>query len=263
MSLVDSILNTAKGYLNIREGSPEHQEIIDLYNSVRYGDAYQMTLNDPWCCAFVVAVFAANKASDIIPCYAACDQMINIFKNWGRWKSKWETPQAGDIIFYDWNGDHSSDHVGIVVSNTQGKLNIIEGNKSDTVSFRNIDSSSTNIIGYGAPNYSVSDSGDTDIPLPAQTTRPSAYDIDAISRLPLLFYGSKGVYVKILQLVINWVAEHDLEFINNKYYELVDIDGEYGPVTKSAVASYQMARNLEVDGVVGKETWTDLLIKMI
>ena len=88
MSLVDSIINTAKTYIGTTEGSNNHKEIIDLYNKGRYSDAYQMTMSDPWCCAFVVAMFVQCNASDIIPCYAACDQMIHTFKAWGRWKNR-------------------------------------------------------------------------------------------------------------------------------------------------------------------------------
>lgn len=37
------------------------------------------------------------------------------------------------------------------------------------------------------------------------------------------------------------------------------IDGSYGPVTAKAVATYQAALGLVVDGIVGKETWFHLL----
>ena len=77
MSRIDSIIETARSYLGTAEGSAEHKEIIDLYNKARYSDAYQMTMSDPWCCAFVVAVFEKCGMADIIPGYAACDQMIS------------------------------------------------------------------------------------------------------------------------------------------------------------------------------------------
>lgn len=245
-SLVNSILDTAKTYIGTTEGSNNHREIIDLYNRGRYSDAYQMTMSDPWCCAFVVAMFVQCNAGDIIPCYAACDQMISIFKSWGRWKNKSSEVHAGDIIFYDWNGDGSSDHVGIVVQNRFGELSVIEGNKSDSVSYRNISLSSPQIMGYGTPNYEGSDgnSGSVD-----STGGVSDLDKMYIRTLPLLFSGSKNIYVKILQVLLNYYGT-----------VIIDVDGEYGPYTKSAVATYQMAHSLEVDGVVGTETWTELLI---
>ena len=139
MSGINSIIETAKSYLGTREGSQNHKEIIDLYNKARYSDAHQMTMQDPWCCAFVVAVFEQCGMRDIIPCYAACDQMISVFTKWGRYYSRSvRCVKPGDIIFYDWTGDLSSDHVGIVVQNRFGDLSVIEGNKSDSVAYRNI-----------------------------------------------------------------------------------------------------------------------------
>lgn len=245
MSLVDSILNSAKSYVGTLEGSAKHKEIIDLYNRGRYSDAYCMTMNDPWCCAFVVAMFVENGAQDIIPGYAYCDGMIQIFKQWGRWKNKNDVVHAGDIIFYDWNGNGSSDHVGIVTDNQFGTLKVIEGNKSDSVSYRSINRNDNSIMGYGVPNYEGGGTGSVD------SNKPSTdYDDEYIRTLPLLSYGCKNLYVKILQVLLNYYNKADLE-----------VDGDFGPKTKSAVADYQMKYSLEVDGIVGKETWTQLLIK--
>lgn len=248
MSGIDSIIKTAKSFLGTTEGSDNHKKIIDLYNRAKYSDAYQMTMNDPWCCAFVVAVFEACGMRDIIPCYAACDQMISVFTKWGRYYSRsTRNVRPGDIIFYDWNGDLSSDHVGIVVQNQFGKLSVVEGNKSDTVSYRNIDNMSGNILGYGVPNYDASNgtSGDSRID-------STSYNLDAqyIKTLPVLQFGKTNVYVKIIQVILNYYEKAGLE-----------IDGKYGALTKKAVADYQMKNGLEVDGVVGAETWTHILTK--
>ena len=244
MSGIDSIIGMAKSYIGTPEGSQKHREIIDSYNRARYSDAYQMTMSDPWCCAFVVAMYEMCNMADIIPGYAYCDGMIQIFKQWGRWKNRiGYTPQKGDVIFYDWNGDGSSDHVGIVSDNSFGQLTVIEGNKSDAVGYRKIVTDSSQIIGYGTPNYgSSSGNNSTD----------SVHDLDSeyIRTLPLLQHGSQGVYVKILQVLLNYYNDANL-----------DTDGEFGPLTKKAVIEYQKKYKLEVDGIVGKETWTQLLVK--
>lgn len=243
MSRIDSIIACAKSYVGTKEGSEAHQEIIDLYNKVRYSDAYQMTIYDPWCCAFVVAVFASCGMADIIPCYAACDQMISIFTRWGRYYSRAKrSVKKGDIVFYDWTGELSSDHVGIVVQNEFGTLSVIEGNKSDSVSYRKIDSMSSQILGYGVPNYDAT-SGINSTPV-------SKVDAEYIRTLPLLRYGKDGVYVKILQVLLNYYDDACLL-----------VDGEFGPNTKAAVAAYQMEYKLKVDGECGKETWTHLLTR--
>lgn len=244
MSRIDSIIETARSYLGTTEGSAKHKEIIDLYNKARYSDAYHMTMNDPWCCAFVVAVFEKCRMADIIPGYAACDQMISIFTKWGRYYSRSvRSVRPGDIIFYNWNGDLSADHVGIVVQNRFGELSVIEGNKSDTVAYRSIGSMDSCVLGYGVPNYEATSESRID---------STSYDLDKeyIRTLPLLQYGKNNVYVKILQILLNYYYNANLE-----------VDGEYGVQTKKVVADYQMSNLLEVDGIVGTETWSHLLLK--
>ena len=245
---VNSIINTAKTYIGTAEGSNNHKEIIDLYNKARYSDAYQMTMQDPWCCAFVVAVFEQCGMRDIIPCYAACDQMISVFTKWGRYFSRSvRCVKPGDIIFYDWTGDLSADHVGIVVQNRFGDLYVIEGNKSDSVAYRNISIASPQILGFGVPNYDASDgtSGESRIDSTSE-------DLDAsyIRTLPDLQYGKTNVYVKIIQVLLNYYEKTNLE-----------VDGQYGVLSKKAVADYQMKYKLVVDGIVGTETWTHILTK--
>lgn len=247
MSGINSIIETAKSYLGTTEGSNNHREIINLYNKARYSDAYQMTMQDPWCCAFVVAVFEQCGMSDIIPCYAACDQMISVFTKWGRYFSRSvRCVKPGDIIFYDWNGDLSSDHVGIVVQNRFGDLSVIEGNKTDSVAYRNISINSPQILGFGVPNYDASD-GTSGSSGTNSTFNP---DREYIKTLPVLMSGKKNVYVKILQILLNYYEKASL-----------DVDGEYGVLTKKAVADYQMKYSLETDGIVGIETWSHLLLK--
>ena len=248
MSGIDSIIEVSKKYIGTTEGSAKHKEIIDLYNQARYSDGYHMTMSDPWCCAFVVAMFQICGMADIVPGYAYCDGMIQVYKQWGRWKNRiGYTPKKGDVIFYDWNGDNSSDHVGLVCDNSFGQLTVIEGNKSDTVGYRKIGTDSSQIMGYGVPNYDAStgeQSGNN-------STNPICdIDNEYIRTLPLLQYGSKGIYVKILQVLLNYYNHANL-----------DVDGDFGPCTKSAVADYQMKYKLEIDGIVGKQTWTQLLLK--
>ncbi len=249
MSRIDSIISTAKSYIGTTEGSEKHKQIIDLYNKARYSDAYKMTMNDPWCAAFVVAVFQDCNSSDIIPCYAACFQMINIFKKWGRWHGeKGYSPKIGDIIFYNWNGDAVSDHVGIVIKNQFGDLSVIEGNKSDSVDYRLINHSNPCIMGYGSPNYESSSGSNSTNAYKTYFANMSYDDCRAIKSLPILFKTSEGIHVKILQLFLVYYGKFDLE-----------VDGEFGPATDASVRKWQEKMGLEVDGVVGCETWASFL----
>lgn len=66
--------------------------------------------------------------------------------------------------------------------------------------------------------------------------------------LPVLSNGMGGGYVKTLQILLN-------KYNNAKLAE----DGVFGPNTETAVKAYQKSRGLEVDGIVGAKTWTQLL----
>ena len=46
-------------------------------------------------------------------------------------------PSPGAIIFFDWDHDGTSDHVGIVEKCEGGRVYTIEGNSSDQVRQRN------------------------------------------------------------------------------------------------------------------------------
>ena len=59
----------------------------------------------------------------------------------------------------------------------------------------------------------------------------------------LLSIGSRGQAVSELQRALNAAG-----------YSPGPIDGDFGPQTRSAVLSFQMARHIEVDGVVGPQT---------
>ena len=86
--------------------------------------------------------------------------MITLLKKLGIWEENDAyVPQAGDIIFYDWQdsgaGDNvgSSDHVGLVEKVENGIITVIEGNKSNGVNKRTIPVNGRCIRGYGVPNY--------------------------------------------------------------------------------------------------------------
>ena len=58
--------------------------------------------------------------------------------------------QPGDIIFFDWDGAYSSDHVGIVESCDGSVVYTIEGNSSDAVNRRSYNINSSSILGVRA-----------------------------------------------------------------------------------------------------------------
>ena len=68
--------------------------------------------------------------------------------------------------------------------------------------------------------------------------------------------GSKGVDVLLLQEILR-ARKFDTQVIG----EELALDQEFGAKTEKVVKWYQKQRNLSVDGIVGANTWRDLLGK--
>ena len=133
----------------------------------KYGDWYGY--QGGWCTTFVLWCF--NKAGKqngvtlngvIIPRGGNCSSMISWFKDKGRYYSPSKyAPKSGDLIFFDWTGSGTADHVGIVnytsgttvytiEGNCSGKVKAREYTKKGSKPYNNISS----IIGYASPKFS-------------------------------------------------------------------------------------------------------------
>ena len=147
--------------------------------------------------------------------------------------------QSGDIIYYDWDKSGDADHVGIVEKVNGNTLTVIEGNNgnypNDRVRRREISSASSLIYGYARPKYPV---------------KGFANGSDVSISLPTVRKGDSGNAVKILQAFL--VAyEYSIG--------ISGIDGDFGFDTESAVRKFQKNSKIEVDGIVGKDTWSKLM----
>lgn len=141
--------------------------------SSKYGDWYGY--QGSWCTTFVFWCF--NKAGSqnnvklygsIIPNGGNCNSMISWFSDKGRYhtRSSGYSPKAGDLVFFDWSGNGSSQHVGIVTGTSGSTVYTIEGNCSGQVKARTYTSGGSKpynnisaIMGYGAPDYSSASDG--------------------------------------------------------------------------------------------------------
>lgn len=258
MSLVDSIISTIAKWEGCTEGGATHKEIIELYNKGKAKSEYTMTLDDPWCAACIGAAATACGMTDIIPVSASCDRMISWFKNNGRFYTPAEhTPKRGDIIFYDWDSNHTSDHVGIVDKCDPDRMTVIEGNMCDSVGWRILFPSYEMILGYGVPDYENASTKETDTETEiVNTNAPFVSYLEyfdsvnkrRIRQLPSLYNGCDGIYVTFLQLAL--IVRLTVE---------LDVDGDFGPLTETAVKVWQGVAGLEIDGICGPETWSSLL----
>lgn len=245
MSSVDETINNfvavAERFLGVREGTPQHSIILALYNSSKPFSEYQMGPSDPWCAAFVGAVSGGCGLQNIIPVSAHCERLEEALKKSGAVRTT--TPARGDIALFDWNGDGKyDDHVGIVTEALGSNITTIEGNKNDAVGYRTFSPGSTPVKFYH-PNWEGSPVQSTDT---VSWSRYREYYSELtwdekceIKTFPLLKMDSTGIYVKILQ-----------DFLG------LDMDGEFGQETGQALRNYQTGKQLESDGVCGRQTWS-------
>ena len=264
------VVQIAQSWPGVHELTARHKEMIDYYNRHKRPGDYTMQYTDPWCAAFVSAVgmyaveryALAYKPYELIPASAACDPMIEAYERLGRWvENDAYLPTTGDIIFYDWqdsgSGDctGSSDHVGIVAEVSGDTIVVIEGNKSDSASYRTIRRNARYIRGYGIPDYdrwaatagAEPQEGEVavivDTPATAQECRATAL-------LPLVRYGDKGETVRAVQGIM---------IARGCSCGRYGADGDFGNDTRAAVLAFQRRNGLTADGIVGPQTWAALL----
>ena len=139
----EAIVNTALAQLGNVGGQP-------------YWSWYGFDGRVEWCATFVS--WCANQNGVLgtsIPKFASCRyEGVPWFQEQGQWASADDiVPVAGDIIFFDWEGDGVPNHVGIVIGTDGDKVYTIEGNSSDAVRTKSYNLDSKLIFGYGLPNY--------------------------------------------------------------------------------------------------------------
>lgn len=246
MSSVDETINNfvqcAERFNGVKEGTPQHSIILALYNSGRPPSEYEMTKNDPWCAAFVGAVASGCGLGNLIPISASCQRMQEKFPSMGG--KVVTTPQKGDIVFFDWDGDgRPNEHVGIVTKVLNGVVTTIEGNKSDAVSHREF----TNLPAkFWRPAWS----GEVEPTEPVhwETYRDFYQELtwaekQEIKTFPTLKIGSIGIYVKIMQDFLGLIP-----------------DGIFGQDTDTQLKLFQKEKQLEMDGVCGRQTWSSFFV---
>ena len=151
----------------------------------KYGEWYGY--QGGWCTTF--ALWCFNKTgeelgvklySTVTPSGGNCNSMKSWYSNkgWYKPRSSGYTPKAGDIAFFDWSGNGSSQHVGIVKGVSGSTIYTIEGNCSGKVKAKSYTpngskpyASTSSIMGYGVPNWSIVGSGTVTTTKKSATTK--------------------------------------------------------------------------------------------
>lgn len=123
-----------------------------------YWKWYGFSSRVDWCAIFVS--WCADQAGLLedgsMPKFAVCDDGIAWFLERQRWITGADRnfmPPAGVIIFFDWDQDGRSDHVGIVEKCEGRFVYTIEGNSRDVCRRRCYPLGSGTIAGYGIMEY--------------------------------------------------------------------------------------------------------------
>lgn len=206
---------------------------LKVYNTPKNGYAWCKVFVD-WC---MVQSLGLKRAKELLLGFTAgCEQFWDWYKSKGQ---IYNVPKRGDLVIF---GD--CDHIGIVEKVANSKIYTIEGNTSNdnilvtnggAVAKKSYNLNSGYIKGYCRPRYkdeSGSNSGNNN------SSNETVY--------PLIQKGSEGKYVRIAQ-----------EKLLNKGYKLPKwgADGNFGEETEKAVKELQRDAKIEVDGIVGKDTW--------
>lgn len=139
------VVRVAKGEVGTHESGDNH---------TKYGRWYGLD-GQPWCDIFVSWVChevgqlkAIGGKHAYVPDHLAWFRKHKRFHHRG---AKGGGPDMGGAIFFDWNGNGSPDHIGIVTGWTATHVYTVEGNRSDKVVAGKYSRSYRCILGYGYP----------------------------------------------------------------------------------------------------------------
>jgi hypothetical protein len=234
------LIKTAQEEVGIHEDPP-------FSNKQKFGEWFGMN-GSFWCAEFVSWCFSEAGMEEVR--YASCDVGAGQFRSgaWGEWMEGPTHPvQAGDVVFYQFGKPGDADHTGIVVHDNGSTISTIEGNTSpqgSTGSDRNgggvfprVRAKNSLVMGFGRPKYS----GKGHIP------GPQMREVE-----DFIEFGDRGPGVrKVQELLLRHGADPNR----------LEVDGDFGPITRDIVKHFQAAHHLEVDGQVGPNTWKALRAK--
>jgi len=148
----EDILAIAKTQLGYNESTKNYiveEDGETMKGYTRYGAWYGVPYGD-WCAMY--ASFCYRYAAvQGVPLHCNCPAWINELTNLGLFHGEEDyIPNPGELIFFDWNADGSSDHVGIVVETDGDTVKTIEGNSGNTVGYHTYHLTDSTIQGYGA-----------------------------------------------------------------------------------------------------------------
>lgn len=142
---VQGALDKARSMLGLQEGR-DRAKIQEVTGKSGINPA-----TTPWCAAFAMNILkdAGVLNLDGLSNRNYCPTIVSWAKDKGIWGQRGSyQPKPGDAIMFDWEGDGTSDHIGIVEKVENGKVITIEGNSSNSVKRNTYELGSGKIMGY-------------------------------------------------------------------------------------------------------------------
>lgn len=211
------IITTAASENGTKENPPNS-------NRTKYGAWYGID-GQPWCAIFVSWVYNfANHPLGTVDSpkgYHYCPSAYNFWKHNNRLTS---SPQPGDIVLFDWDGDGSADHTGIFLEwIVQGKtFKTWEGNTA---------------IGNDSDGGQVM-MRTRNVAVVKAFVNPGVFDDKIDNGITEFKNGDSGAEVARIQKML-----YDLDFD-------VKVDGTFGAGTERIVKRFQKQNGLAETGVV-------------
>lgn len=144
------IVNIASEYLGANKATK--QKIMDYYNVhifplVEPSRKYHIQPNDDWCMCFCSVV--AHKAGIMrFPWEVSTYYALQLLEARGDAFTNSHDAKRGDLVFFDWTGSGTPNHVGFIVSVDSDAITTIEGNKGDTVDVRTVNHTSRALLAF-------------------------------------------------------------------------------------------------------------------
>lgn len=153
------IINIASEYLGADKATK--QKIMDYYNThifplVEPLRRYRIQPNDDWCMAFA-SVVAHRAKIENFPWEVSTYYALQTLKARGVVFTNSHDSKRGDLVFFDWDGNGTPNHVGFVVSVDDDTITTIEGNKGDTVGIRTVNHTSRSLLAFAPTDNALSD----------------------------------------------------------------------------------------------------------
>lgn len=141
-----------------------NQDVVDLALSQvgqqggqPYWSYYGFSSRVAWCACFVNWCMrntpSATNSYPYSSNNAYCQTVANNLSSLGQFGHDSSIITTGDVIFFDWECDGHTDHIGIVIGRDNNKVYTVEGNSGDQVKIKSYNLSSSVIYGYGYLNY--------------------------------------------------------------------------------------------------------------